>query len=451
MGVHNGPMPESARELLGQLARRERSAVELVTALIGRIHAGSELGAVELLDEAGAVAQASQADQLRIRGGSPLPGLLGLPVLVKDNIDVGGLPTRGGTLAWARDPLADAPAVARLRAAGAVILGKGHLNELAFGIDGTNPHRPDCRHPHDPDRLPGGSTSGPTVAVAAGLTPAGLGTDTSGSLRVPAALCGVSALRPTPGRIAMAGVIPLAPSYDTVGPVAAGPEDLELLFAALVRDGPWLSVPADARASGAPRRVGVVTDLLDRSVCHPATAAATADVAQRMTALGWEVQPVGTSFLADALAVHAGVQLPEAAASVRDLGVCIEELSPVVRARYQAGADLARDAYHRALEQRSEIRTAFRGVFEDVDLLLAPGTPCPAPLRDATMVDLGDGRGRERREALLSCVVPFAQAPLPVLALPAGTISGLPLGVQLIGPPGADETLLAVGRWLGET
>jgi Asp-tRNA(Asn)/Glu-tRNA(Gln) amidotransferase A subunit family amidase len=444
-------MPESASELLGRLSRREQCAVELVTALIGRVHARSELGAVEFLDEAGALAQASRTDQLRARGGKPLPGLLGLPVLVKDNIDVGGLPTRGGTLTWTHHPRADAPAVARLRAAGAVILGKGHLNELAFGIDGTNPHRADCQHPDDRDRLPGGSTSGPTVAVAAGLAPAGLGTDTSGSLRVPAALCGVSALRPTPGRIPTAGVIPLAPSYDTVGPVAAGPQDLELLFAALVLDGPLLPVPVDTRAPGAPRRVGVVADLLDRSVCHPAAAAATADVARRLTALGLESEPISLPFLTDALEIHARVQLPEAAASVQDLGVSLDELSPTVRARYQAGADITPDAHAHAIARRSEIRVAFQAVFEDVDLLLAPSTPCCAPLRDATTADLGDGLTRERREALLSCVVPFAQAPLPVLALPARTTSGLPLGAQLIGKPGTDETLLAVGRWLADT
>jgi Asp-tRNA(Asn)/Glu-tRNA(Gln) amidotransferase A subunit family amidase len=447
---HNGRMPESAREHLRRLARGEQSAVELVSVLIERAHAHSELGAFELLDEVGALKQAARADRLRARGGEPRSGLLGLPVVVKDNIDVGGLPTRGGTLAWGRDPGRDAPAVARLRAAGAVILGKGHLNELAFGIDGVNPHRPPCRHPQDSDRLPGGSTSGPTAAVAASLAPAGLGTDTSGSLRVPAALCGVAALRPTPGRISTAGVLPLAPSYDTVGPVAAGPEDLELLFAALAADGPSVPAPIEPRAPEAPRRVGVVADLLDPGVCHPAAAAATADVALRLTALGLEPEPLSLPFLADALEVHAGIQLPEAAASVDALEVPIHQLGPTVRARCQSGAELAPEAHRRALARRSAIRAAFEAVFAEFDLLLAPAAPCFAPPREATVVDLGEGRSRALREALLSCVVPFAQASLPVLALPAGKATGLPLGVQLVGPPAADETLLAVGRWLAD-
>ncbi|HTA36381.1 MAG TPA: amidase, partial [Solirubrobacteraceae bacterium] len=221
----------SACQTLAALRERTLGAGELLDAMIERIRA-STLGAFELLDECGARAQAERADAA-LAAGAAGP-LAGLPLVVKDVIDVAGLPTRGGTASWRRLPERDADCVAALRSAGAIVIGKAHTNELAFGIDGRNPHRPPCRNPHDATRLPGGSSSGPAVAVAAGLAFAGLGTDTSGSIRVPAALCGVAGLRPTHGLLSRRGALALAPSYDVVGPLARCVADLQLLFAVLL-------------------------------------------------------------------------------------------------------------------------------------------------------------------------------------------------------------------------
>ena len=406
----------------------------LVEALLERARA-EDLGAWLLLDPEGARAQARAADAAR-GAGDDRP-LLGVPLAVKDVVDVGGLPTTGGLARPLRVPAADAAAVAGLRAAGAVVLGKTHTNELALGIDGRNPQHPPCRHPLDPDRLPGGSSSGPAVAVASGQAVLGLGTDTSGSLRVPGGLCGVVALRPTPGRVSRDGVLPLAPTYDTTGPIAATVADAAAMLAVL---SPPPSSPAPP-----PRAVGLVEALLEPGVAHPAVAAVVRDAAD---ALGLPVQAAEVPGLEDALGVHRDVQLPEAAVSVRALGVEEDELSDPVRARVRAGAAMPAEQHARGHRRRQELGRALAAALERHGALAAPSVPVVAPLRDADVADLGDGRVRDERDALLSCAVPFAQGPFPALSVPAGEVDGLPVGLQLVGPPGSDEALLALAARL---
>lgn len=407
-------------------------SAELVEALLDRAGA-QDLGAWLLVDAGGARDQAHAADAAR-SAGDDRP-LLGVPVAVKDVIDVAGLPTTGGLARPLRTPTADAAAVAALRGAGAVVLGKAHTNELALGIDGRNPQHPPCRHPRDPARLPGGSSSGPAVAVAAGQAVLGLGTDTSGSLRVPGGLCGVVALRPTPGRVSRNGVLPLAPAYDTTGPVAATVADAAAMLAAL----------APPRAAAIAGGVGLVEALMPPGVAHPAVAAV---VREAVGALGLPVQPAEVPGLDDALAVHRDVQLPEAAASVRALGVDEDELSDPVRARVRAGAAMPAGQHAAGRRRREELGRALAAALERHGVLAAPSAPVVAPLRDATVADLGDGRVRDERDALLSCAVPFAQGPFPALSVPAGEVAGLPVGLQLVGPPGSDETLLALAARL---
>ena len=432
--VGSRPVSASERWTVADVRAGRIGAVSLVDALLERAQA-EDLGAWLLLDPDGARAQARSADTGRAAGDDR--PLLGVPVAVKDVVDVAGLPTTGGLARPLRLPDADAAAVAALRAAGAVVLGKAHTNELALGIDGRNPQHPPCRNPHDPDRLPGGSSSGPAVAVAAVQAILGLGTDTSGSLRVPGGLCGVVALRPTPGRLSRDGVLPLAPTYDTTGPIAATVADALAMLAALA--------PAPAAASPPPRAVGLVEALLEPGVAHPAVAAMVRDAAG---ALGRPVEGAEVAGLDDALAVHRDVQLPEAAASVRGLGVDDDELSDPVRARVQAGAAMSAEQHASGHRRREALGRALAAALERHGVLAAPSAPVVAPLRDAELADLGDGRVRDERDALLSCAVPFAQGPFPALSVPAGEVDGLPVGLQLVGPPGSDEALLALAARL---
>jgi Asp-tRNA(Asn)/Glu-tRNA(Gln) amidotransferase A subunit family amidase len=344
-------------------------------------------------------------------------------VVVKDIIDVAGMPTTAGSRSWSRVAAGDAACVRSVRAAGGVIVGKGHTNEWAFGVDGRNPWFPDCRHPLDPERLPGGSSSGPTVAVAAGLADVGIGTDTSGSLRVPAALCGVVALRPTPGRIPLEGVQALAPSSDVVGPIARTPGAAAALFSIMA--GP---APEVVTAPAAPR-FALIDTLLDH---------ATADVDRRVRALGGE--PIGMDLLGlSALETHRVIQHYEAARVYTARGLPLDDLAPDVAARIGAGLEITDAEYVAGLRERDAISAAILAALERYDVLIAPTTPDVAPRRD----DDSDIRTR-----LLSCVVPLTQAPVPIVSIPLPG-PGLPIGAQLVGRPGTDEALLDLaGRLL---
>jgi aspartyl-tRNA(Asn)/glutamyl-tRNA(Gln) amidotransferase subunit A len=445
-------LPATAEETLAALRARELGACELIDATIERANS-STLGAVELLDEAGARAQAEQADAAIAAGESG--ALCGLPVLVKDVIDVAGLPTRGGTSRWSRLAERDADCVAALRAAGAVVLGKAHTNELAFGIDGRDPHRPPCQNPHDRSRLPGGSSSGPAVAVAAELVAGALGTDTSGSIRVPAALCGVAGLRPTYGRISRRGALALAPSYDVVGPLARSVTDLRLLLDALLDGAGVDGAPREAQHAGegalALERVLLVENLLDADVCEAGIAAAVRHAAIALARDGVDVESIVIAELDDALAVHRDVQVPEAADSVHALGVPEAELGPEVRERVRSAREIGAERHVQALRDRARIAAAIERALPRGTALLAPGCAIPAPPRDADQWRLASGRVRPLRDALLACSVPLTQAPGPVLSVPLGLLDGLPVGAQLLAGPGCDERLLELGVLLERT
>ncbi len=421
--------------MLDELATGRLGAVEAVDRALARI-AEDDLGAWLALDADGARRHARDADALRAAGERG--ALLGAPVAVKDIVDAAGWPTTGGSDGWLRMPETDAPVVARVRAAGGVVLGKTATNEFAFGIDGTNPHHPHCRHPRDPDRLPGGSSSGSTVAVAAGHAAVAIGSDTSGSLRVPAAMCGVLALRPTPGRVPRDGVLPLAPTYDVVGPIAATPQDLALMFATLAGEPPVAPPPE------LPVRGATVEALLGPDMCHP-------DVAEVLRAaiarLGLDVEPIELD-IADAAQVHHDIQVPEGDRSLQELGVDRARLSAVVRDRAASARDITPAARRRAAVRRAEIAGELAFALAQHDVLLAPAAPIIAPLRDRETVDLGGGRTKTVREALLSCAVPFAQGPFPAISVPAGEVDGLPVGLQIVGAPGCDEMLIALAERL---
>ena len=356
------------------------------------------------------------------------PGpLAGLRVCVKDVIDVRRLPTTAGSGGWSRAPERDASAVAALRAGGARIVGKGHTNEFAYGIDGRNPHLPPCTNPWDPERLCGGSSSGPAAAVAAGEADIGMGTDTSGSLRVPAAFCGLYALRPTLGLISTDGVIPLAPSLDVCGPLARDPETLALVMTALAG---WPSPPAPGDP---PARVGLYV-----------AGGAEALVAARLEALGSEVLAVSLPDFAQAREVHRVIQAAEAA-GVHDgeLSDAAPYLSAEVRERLETGRIVTAGQLAGARAAADAYRAAVLAVFDVVDVIVAPVTAFGAPLRNAT-----EAGGLLLREALMRHVGPFSLLGAPVLAVPAALRDGLPLGVQILARPGADRELIALALHL---
>jgi mandelamide amidase len=391
----------------------------------------------------------------------------GVPVAVKDNIDTADLPTTGATAALAGSrPGRDHLAVARLRAAGAVVVGKTNLHELAFGITCNNAHTGPVRNPHDPDRIAGGSSGGSAVAVATGVVPVALGSDTGGSMRVPAAHCGVVGFRPTVGRWGSGRVVPLSPTRDTVGVFARTVADAALVDRVVTDTGPRGAGPGRRLRHGAPR-TGFWEDL------DPDVARCGAEVLDRLADAGAELVEVGLA--AHELDARCGFpivlyevvrELPRYLASLpgpqRDLS--LDELvgqvaSPDVRALLEgAAADPVPDAAYRdALAVRDRLReayaTALRGPDgQRFDALVYPTVPLPpAPLgHDATTPH----NGRDVPVFLTNVrnTAPGSAAGMPAVSLPAGrSTTGLPIGISLEALPGEDAALLAAAQRVEET
>jgi aspartyl-tRNA(Asn)/glutamyl-tRNA(Gln) amidotransferase subunit A len=367
----------------------------------------------------------------------PSHPLAGMPICVKDIVDVAAMPTTAGGADWIRHPDTDATVVARLRAAGAIVVGKGNTNEFACGIDGRNPHKGDCRNPYDPTRLTGGSSSGPAASVAAAMAEAAIGTDTSGSIRIPAALCGVVGIRPTRGLVPAAGVVPLAWSLDAVGPLAR-----DVATASLVLD-----VMA-GRERPAPRpevtglRLGLATELLD--LCEGPVAEALGAAVELLREEGAEIVDIALPDLERATAIHRIVQACEVAAAhaawfdrQRDL------YAPEVRARIEPGYALGAEPYLRAQRHRRLFTRAIAATMAGLDAVLAPASPVLAPPLESEEVTVR-GERRGTRSALLSCVVAFSQLDGPAVSVPVGLRDGLPVGLQVLGRPHSEDLLLRI-------
>src|SRR4051794_28778180 len=411
------------------------SPEELVGAVLARVESrGGELNAYLHVDGDHALAQARDA---------PEGPLHGIPLCIKDVIDVAGMPTTAGAAGWRRDPDADAPAVARLRAAGAVIVGKGNTNEFAYGIDGCNPHFGDVRNPRDLTRITGGSSSGPAASIAAGLALGAVGTDTSGSLRVPASLCGVVGLRPTRTLVPREGVVPLSWSYDSVGPMARTVPDAALLLSAMAGRPVEPEPPrVEGRAAvGRPLsglRVGVVEEFVD--ACEPYVAEGFRAALAELRALGAQTEPVVFEYLHHVPTIHRVVQMAEAATVHAEwFAGQAPRYAPDVRTRLETGRLLPARVYLQAQRARHLVVREVESVMDRqrLDALAAPTTPTTAPRRGADTLRIA-GADQPVRRALMSLVVGLTESGGPVLALPVGEHEGLPFGMQLAGRPGAE-------------
>ena len=418
-----------------QLRAGRLSAVELTELVLARVHEHDRtLNSYLHVDAEGALRQARAAD-----ARSERPVLHGIPVCVKDVIDVHGMATTAGSAVWSRTPARDAEAVSRLRAAGAIVLGKGNTNEFAYGIDGCNPHRGDCANPLDPARMAGGSSSGPAAATAAGLALAGLGTDTSGSLRVPASFCGLVGIRPTAGSVPRGGVVPLAWSYDTVGPLARTVTDAAILLDVLT-DAPIGPAPAPDVGG---LRIGLVEELL--ALASGAIADGVRAAALVLERAGAHVVPVSLPSLAWAGAIQRIVQGAEAAhAHAGWFEAQRERYAPEVCARLEAGALVSASTYLTAQQARRRLIEDVARQIAGLDVLLAPSAPVTAPMLTADQVSV-NGRSLALRPALLSCVAPISQLDCPSMSVPIGTDDAMPFGLQIFGRPFSERLLLRVG------
>ena len=427
-----------------------QACLDRIAAHDGRLHAFVGVDAARALDAARRLEAEATAGRLR----GPLHGV---PLAHKDLFVVAGWPTSCGTkTAEYLAAVGPSTAVARLEAAGALTLGKLNMSELALGPFGDNPHHGDCQNPWRPGHCAGGSSSGSGAAVAAGLALGALGSDTGGSIRLPAACCGIAGLKPTYGRVSRAGAMILSWSMDHVGPMAATVEDVALLLAAIAGHDPLdatssrLRVPdyvAGFAVGVRGLRVGVPENYYFDRV-QPEMAAAVRAAARAIEGLGAHVMEMRVPDPAPVNDVAQIMSRAEAAVvHARVLRERPHELGATVRARLETGTRVSAHDYIQAQRLRSRLARQFiEAVFSEVDLLVAPVIPEPAPA-----LAVATGGAPEAVAARMGefsrLTRPFNGLGLPALAVPCGrSADGLPLALQIVGRPFDEATVLRLGH-----
>jgi aspartyl-tRNA(Asn)/glutamyl-tRNA(Gln) amidotransferase subunit A len=432
----------SIRDTVAAVAAGSVSSSQLLESARLAAEANASLNALAWVDwEAGA--QAAHALDLEARAGRLRGPLHGIPVSVKDLFNVRGMPMRAGTRAALPDlGAAEAELVVRLRAAGALVFAKTNMHEIALGATGENRWTGDVRNPRDPARQAGGSSSGAAVAVATGIGMGAVGSDTGGSVRIPAAFCGVTGFKPSFGAIPLAGALHLSWTCDHAGPLARSVDDCGLLFEAMA-----------ARRIGhgtVPRtpRLAVPEGWLAPRMAPP-VAARFEETLARLRAGGARIEAVTIPSLPLAWACYTPIVRAEAAYVHRAaLAAGGEGFSDLVLAPLQDGARIAAVDYFEAMRVREQVRAGLDRALAGFDALVLPTSPVPPPLRGQLEVEVAAGATMSAREAVLGQTLPFSLVGLPALSLPMGEAAGLPASLQLVAARDADARLLALGRWV---
>jgi aspartyl-tRNA(Asn)/glutamyl-tRNA(Gln) amidotransferase subunit A len=446
----------SVADLVRLIATKEVSPVEVVRGHLDRIAAldgGLRSFITVCADAALDAARAAESD---LAAGRPVGPLHGVPIALKDLFDTAGVRTTGGSKILAdRVPAEDATVVRRLRAAGAIVLGKLNMHEFAYGPEGRNVHYGNARNPWDAAeaRIAGGSSSGSGVAVAVGLAPAALGSDTGGSIRIPASLCGITGLKPTYGRVSRAGVLPLAWSMDHAGPMTRSALDAALLLRVMAGYDPRdpttsvLPVPDYAAAlTGSVKglRIGLLRSLF-LDVSAPDVREAVERAARALEEMGARVDEVKLEHVANVAAASMAIVASEALAYHAEwVRTRPGDYQPDVLERLRAGAFVSGVHYVRGQQLRVLVRAEVDEALAKRDVLLAPATPIAATRIGETETEVGDGTA-DVRSSLIRLTRPFNFSGHPACALPCGfTTGGLPIGLQVVGRPFDEATVLRV-------
>jgi aspartyl-tRNA(Asn)/glutamyl-tRNA(Gln) amidotransferase subunit A len=400
-----------------------------------------------MADEARRDAEAADGE---LAAGRDRGALHGVPIAVKDLIHIKGVPTTAASRVRERHvAAAEAPVITRLRDAGAVLIGKTNLDEFAFGTTSEHSAFGPVRHPIDPSRSPGGSSGGSAVAVATGMALAALGTDTGGSIRIPAAACGIVGLKPSLGEVPTDAVVPLSRTFDHVGPFARTVHDARLIYRALrgaasgtdrAPDGADRSRPVKDLRLAIPR--GYLCDLLDAGVRARFDEAAAA-----LRAAGARVADVVIPHASSTPAVYVHIHSSEAATyHARTLETQADLYTPAVRRRLEVGRYVLAQDYVRALDGREVLRAEVDAALAGCDALLLPALPIPAPPASAETV-MVNGAAEPVRALMLRETQLFNVTGHPAISIPCGaTPDGWPCGLQLVGHANQTEALLSVAE-----
>ncbi len=432
------------------------SSVELTTSAIARLDRHNHLRAFITVTAGQALHQARVADR-ELASGTDRGPLHGIPIALKDLFATKGVRTTAGSKIYENFiPEIDATVVAKLHAAGAVMLGKLNMHELAYGITSANPHFGPVRNPWNPQHSPGGSSGGSGAAVAAGIVYMAMGTDTGGSIRIPAAFCGTVGLKPTYGRVSRYGVLPLGFSLDHAGPLARSVRDAAIVLNAIAGH--------DSRDPSSSRRP--VVDYVPGEACSirglrigfpenfffewldPDVESSVRGAIARAESLGAHITPVRLPDVAALNAVARMILLAEAAAGVEPHHADRALFGPDVLTLLDQGRLVPATDYINAQRLRRKMRREFDQLWNHVDCLVAPTTPNAAPRIGDTTVRLG-GRDEDVRLATTRLVRGINALGYPALSMPCGLSgAGLPIGLQIVAPAFDEALLLRVGAAL---
>lgn len=445
----------SLEEAARLLRRKETSPIDLVEASLARIERGNASVNAFLTILADSARRQARTAERELRRGTAKSSLHGIPIALKDNFYTRGVRTTAGSKILAEFiPKEDSEVAARLAAAGAILLGKTNMHEFAYGITSENPHYGPVHNPWALDRISGGSSGGSAAAVATGMSFAAMGTDTGGSIRVPASLCGVVGLKPTFGLVSVAGTIPLAPSFDHAGPLARSVADACILLEAIAGKFPRGTARPEYRTlrRNRPRRIRIgwpksyyferldpdVRRLVERAAQALATALNARVVEVPLTRLTNAVESATSVIVAEASYFHESQgYFPARAAGYGD----------DVRGHLEWGAKLPAVDYMRGLAAKQVVESEFDAAFEKVDVIVAPATPIPAPRIGDTEIRVEKERETTIRSELLRMTRPANISGHPAISVPCGfTQAGLPVGLQLIGAKWAEAKLLSIAQ-----
>lgn len=446
------PNPRTIRQTVQQLDSKDLSTIDLMADMLTRIQ--DQDGDVEawldvrprnLMDLAVA------ADRRRLLP-RPATSLFGIPIGVKDIVDLAGYATICNMESREHAPAApyDADIVHQMRKSGVIFMGKTVTQEAAAGI-----YSDPCRNPWDLDRIPGGSSGGSAAAVANGTCLGAIGTDTGGSIRIPAALCGVTGLKPTYGRLSTSGIFPLSPSLDTPGPIARTVADTIALYLAM--QGKHTEIPAmwdrfpENGGDLAGKRIGVLGSFFNERV-QPEILTAQDRAAEHLCALGAEIVECDWQDATTARMAAKYISRVECAQVHRDLLVTNpDQMGEELRVRVEAGSILPADIWFAALAARDRAKYSIAALYKEhrLDAILAPTTPVTAPKIGEKMITYADGTSEDTGAALTRLTGPWNATGQPVMALPAGFDDcGLPIGLSLIGRPDQEWELADVAHAL---
>jgi aspartyl-tRNA(Asn)/glutamyl-tRNA(Gln) amidotransferase subunit A len=424
---------------------------EMTLAAIAELN--PQLNAYLTVTAESALAEARAAEAAFKRGEDRGP-LQGIPIGLKDLYDVAGVRTTAGSIILANNiAAADSAVTERLRAGGAVLLGKLHLHEWATGVTSINPHFGPCRNPWDPQRIPGGSSGGSAAALAAGLCLGSFGTDTGGSIRIPAALCGVVGLKPTRGRISLRGVVPLSWSLDHAGPLARCVRDAAILLQAVAGYDPddpgsidwpvddYDTIRAGEREPGLAGLRVVVPDNYFFEIGDPGVTGLATEALRVLERLGARVEHVRLPGIEELSTLNTTMNLSDAATyHAEHLSSRPDDIGADVLARYRIGQTKSGTDYAEARQQQRIWRRRFERLLEGRTVLATPATPFAA-------LPIENSQALEAARRLTSFSGPFNLTGLPAISVPCGfTADGLPAGLQLVGRPWAEALVLQVAE-----